>query len=343
MLREYKIILLCARLNLDSPAQQELKKLLRPSVDWGKIIKTAKQQEILPFLCCHLNHPDFQNSIPQKISTKLKHYYHANMIRNLLYEREISAILKITNSRNIDIMPFKGFALIQTLYNNPAIRNMVDVDILIKENDFQEIKNIFGHAGYKINETVLSKMLRPKEYIVIEIHSMIVPPRPYKINHTYLWERAKEINLNGRKLLCLSDEDTFLSLALHLRRHTRRLTLKFIVDIAELLNKVQNNLGWPYIIKSAKGIHIMATIYTSLYLSKELLDSYLPDDKILNEFRPGFIKRTAIRFIVNKRNFFELKKWRGTLLRILLFDSPKDFLLYLWRVSFLEKILGKRL
>ena len=150
------------------------------------------------------------------------------------------------------------------------------------------------------------------------MHGALSYSRPNKLSIPRLWERAYKKNNDGQEMLCLSPEDTFLSLVLHLRRHLRCLTLKFIVDIAELLNAYDDRLDWPYIIKMAKDNHILTATYFSLYLAGELITMKICPES-LDKFRPNPIKRGFLHLIVNKDSFFTLRKWRGVFLRFLLF------------------------
>jgi len=375
---EYRLIFLCARLKINEPAKNEIRNLLNDPLDWDKIIEISSRQEILPFLYYNLNRLNLQNFIPQEMFTIMKNYHYSNLVRNSLLEKEALLILESAGSEGITVIPFKGFSLIQTLYQaHPQLRIMADIDILVKEAEFQKtrkspaaitlddfrsgtgkyfilsctVKNILLRRGYIENtdtaedkihfETVFSKTLSTNLSSIIEIHTALSPARPHRIKLPQLWERTQEKTVNGQKLLLLSAEDTFLSLALHLRRHLRRLTLKFIVDISELLSANAEKLDWNYIKKSAKNNHIITTVYLSLYASKELLGMAVCA-KTLNEFRPNIIKSFLISLVINKHNFFTLKKWQASFLRFLLFDRLLDFGLYLWRVSFLERFIASR-
>lgn len=351
---EHKLIFLCARLEIKEPLQQEIKELLlNSSTDWRKIIEISNLHGTLPFLYYNIKKLDLQNIIPQDILAEMKNCYYSNLNRNLMIEKEISFILELTNREGISIIPLKGFSLMQTLYHNPGLRIMVDVDILIKENNFQKIRNILNHLDYQENiediskkhlqkyryNTVFSKTFSSNQFLNIDIHPAIDPPRPYKINLPCLWQRTQKKTVNSQRVLYLSQEDTLLSIALHLRRHTQRLSLKFIIDITELLNTNRNKLDWLYIMKSAKDNRIISAVYFSLYITGELLSSSISPE-ILNKFRLNIIKRTLIGFSINKYNFFTLKKWRRNFLRFLLFDNLMDFLIYLRQASFLERFVG---
>ena len=337
--------MLLSRLKITLAIQQEIKKLLINDIDWALTIKAAGQHGALPFLYYNINKLTFQNLIPPDIFLNMKNYYYSNLKRNVLIEKEICSLLRSINSKDIAIIPFKGFALIQTLYHNPALRIMADIDILIKKQDLEKVRTIFIESGYvekqghnEPNVKVFLKQFLSNRAIIIEIHDAIVPPRPYKLNLPNLWNGAQEKIIYNEKISYLSPEDTFLSLALHLRRHTCRLTLKFILDMAELLNTEGEKLDWHYIIDSTKNNRIVTTVYCSIYLAKELLDASVPTD-LLNKLKPHFIKNALLHYTVNKYNFFNLKTWQGTLLRFLLFDNILDFMAYLWRVSLLERFI----
>lgn len=342
---EHQLILLLSRLKITPTIQQEIKKLLLNYIDWNFAIKTSKRHDILPFLYYNINKLALQNLIPADIFLDMKNYYYSNLNRNILIEKEICSLSKSINSKDIAIIPFKGFALIQTLYHNPALRIMADIDLLVKKDDLEGLKIIFIKSGYveklwhnEPNVRVFSKQFPSNRIIIIEVHDAIVPARPYKLDLPNLWNRAQEKIIDNEKISYLSPEDTFLSLALHLRRHTRRLTLKFILDIAELLNREGEKLDWHYIIESAKNNRIVTTVYCSIYLAKELLDASVPAG-LLNKLRPHFIKNALLHYTVNKYTFFNLKTWRGVLLRFLLFDNMLDLMAYLWQVCLRERFI----
>ena len=340
---EYHLILSLSRLKIAPALQQEIKKLLLNRIDWNLVIKISSNQGALPLLYYNIEKLGHQNLIPADILIYMKNYYYSNLKRNVLIEKEILVLLKTSRDKNITAIPFKGFALIQTIYHNPGLRIMADIDILVKKEDTEKLRTIFMESGYAENKehighniTVFIKHFLSNIPIIIEIHNTIVPPRPYHLNLPNLWNRVQEKNINNEKIFYFSPEDTFLSLALHLRRHTRRLTLKFILDIAELLNTEGEKLDWHYIIESAKNNRIVTTVYCSIYLAKELLDTSISAD-ILNKVRPHFTKNALLHYTVNKYNFFNLQAQQGALLRFLLFDSLLDFVVYLWRVSLLER------
>jgi len=352
---EYQLISLCSRLNIDSACRQKLLSLLNSPIDWNKVTKASDQQGILPFVYYNLNKPEFKAGVPENLMLIMKNFYDQNLHKNLLFEKELSSLIELTNNENIDIIPIKGFSLIQNLYKNPALRILADIDILIKKNNTQKMCDILDKLGYKEqtremmgpkherdpHEIIFIKPLPFNNSLMIELHHAFVPPRPNPINLPGIWERAQKAAIGSKKILYLSEEDNLLSLTLHLRRHTRWLALRHVVDIAESISANHYKLDWVYIEKSARNNKAMMSVYFSFYLAQELLGTAIPLE-IIDRFRPNALKAFLIRFAVNKNSFFSLKKYYGTLIRFLLFDNFSGFLVYLWKVSFMERFIANR-
>ena len=350
---EYSLILLASRLEINNPDQEKIKNILISPIKWDKIVEICLKHEVLPLLYYSLNRLNLLNSVPQDISLKIRNYYYANLNRNLVIEKEIQLISGLARNDGIRIIPLKGFSLMEGLYHNPGLRIMADVDILIDKNDLQKTKNILAGLSYRESPlelkkedgrhmAIFSKKLSSNLFLHIEIHGILAYNRPYEIKIPHLWERAAENTANGQTMLYLSKEDAFLSLALHLRSHTRRLTLKFIVDIAEFLNINGDTLDWDYIIEISRDNRIVSSVYIFICIAKELLGARV-SDKIINQISPNILKTKLIHMAINRHNFFTMKKWRGALLRLLCFDRLVDFVLYLWRVCLLERLITRRI
>jgi len=346
---EHRLIFLTSKLEINNPDQEEITGILSRSLDWDEIISSSVKQHVLPLLYYSLNRLNLLSLVPQDISLKMKYCYYANLTKNLLIEKEIQLISKLAKNEGVRIIPLKGFSLMEDLYRNPGLRIMADVDMFIDKNDLQKTKNIFKGLFYEENTAaiekkddrhmaVFSKKLSSDVLLHIEIHGILAYDRPYRIIIPRLWERVEEKTTNGQAMLYLSKEDTFLSLILHLRSHTRRLTLKFIVDIAEFLNINGDALDWNYIIEISRNNRIVSSVYLFICIAKELLGARV-SDKIIDQISPNIVKTKLIYMTINKHNFFTMKKWQGAFLRLLCFDRPVDFILYLWRVCLLERFI----
>lgn len=353
---EHKLIFLCARLKINSSLQQKIKELISHPTNWNEIIEISRRHQILTLIYYNLNKLNLKNIIPKDIYYALENSYYLNLDRNIKLHREFSSVLEAINSIQIDIIILKGVHLTEIVYKNPALRAMADIDILIKEKELKRLKALLLQLGYQeaiknvpanfIQRYQITfgfiKAILPNLSLYIDVHRKLVPARPYNINLPLLWERTQKKSLAGLKVSFLSREDTLLFLALHLKGHMRQpLPLKSICDIAELLNLYKNNLDWCYIQTTARKNHLVSNVYFALYISKELLDVSVSGE-LLNKFKLGILRNKLMHLCMNRYNFLNAAIWQGFILRFLLFDRFIDFLLYLWRVSFLERFIARR-
>lgn len=342
---ETKLVLLCSRMEPDDAAREEILSVLALKPDWQKVTGLAGHHKVLPLLCRNLLRFSPPGAIPGKILDLLKDHYHVNLARNIRIQKEMTAIF----SRSAGItspVPFKGFGLLQTVYaRDPGLRMLTDVDLL--DDGTGKISGILaglgyeGFAGNHGDTTVFNRQVSANLNLVIDVHTALGTGRPYRIHLPLLMARTRMVNVDGTAVPCLSDEDSLLGLALHMRRHTRKLTLKFFVDIAESLNAGGDRLDWDYIRNAARENHISSTLHTALYLAQELLDARIPREAA--SLRPGQFKSASIRALVNRGNFFSLGRKGGTLLRLLLFDRLGDLMLYSYRISLRERVIKRHL
>ena len=112
-------------------------------------LKFYQAQGLTPLLYHRLKDQDLNGSVPIEILEQLKKEYYLTAASNLAKLNQTSKVLQAFQEANILAIPLKGIALIESLYPNPAIRPMTDVDLLIKPEDFNRVKGILERAGYR--------------------------------------------------------------------------------------------------------------------------------------------------------------------------------------------------
>lgn len=170
--------------------------------------------------------------------------------RNLaLSEQQIysvNVILSAFDQQKIDYLPLKG-ALIKSIYPKPEMRSMGDADILIKTEQYGEIKPIMQRLGY--TEVVESdhEYIWNKQNVHIELHKRLIPSynKDYYAYFGDGWRLAKE--KNGTRY-SMTDEDQMIYLFTHFAKHYRDagIGIKHIVDLW-VYRKNNPNLDESYI------------------------------------------------------------------------------------------------
>jgi hypothetical protein len=72
---------------------------------------------------------------------------------------ELIKVMKLLEENHINAIAFKGPVLSQMAYGDIALRQYVDLDILIDEKDLGRIFSILNKNKYKTNQNVVKKVL----------------------------------------------------------------------------------------------------------------------------------------------------------------------------------------
>jgi hypothetical protein len=198
--------------------------------------------------------------------------------------RFTQALLEIQDefsAKSIRLLGYKGPALSALLHGNVAMREFVDIDVLISTNDLSAAVNILEQLGYVSDQKLTPKQdrdfrktasnftfLHPETRVSIELH--------WQIAHRFsgiafdfedLWQRRFAVDLgNGQAIATFSPSDQLLILALHGARHFWE-SLGWVADIAYLLQR--NDLDFDTVWPRAKSLRLTGMTAWALRFTQE--------------------------------------------------------------------------
>lgn len=312
------------------------------NIDWEEVKKSITFHELAPFVYQMLK--DYSSSIPQEFMDFLNNTYYCAIIKNTTFWQEFLRILTAFEKEKIIVLPLKGLILLKDLYPHQPVRPMLDIDLLFKEEDLGKVETLMDWLGYRKElEGLKEEYYRKNQchfifYLkdgrrtpFVEVHWSLDYKRNNRNTLGEIWDRIREVNVEGRRIKVLSPEDTLFSLALHKRRFGNILSLKNVCDVGILLNKYADSLSWDYVLKQCKRYHIRSTLFFTLYQVKLLLEIDIPRyvEKELNQ--PRWKKRLIKQFI-EKNTFLPKRNIKNIYLQahFLLYDNlwePIDYIL----------------
>lgn len=314
-------------------------------LNWAYLIKQADYHQTSSYIFLNLKKNILP--IPKKIKTQFKLRYIATLTKQIHLEKEFKKLASLFIKEKIEFVPLKGFALIGNLYKDPVVRNVVDIDILVKPKDLHKICKILKKNDYKNTHSNMSRKYHKKYHChymyiknkeLIEIHWALSFNKPNKIIIPKLWQRTIDFNIHNLKLKNLSTEDTLIALALHQRRFDKPLYLKTLLDIKILLEKHQNSIDWDYISKIAITNKLKHLFYLIFIVITNLYSTHIPK-QIFNKFRPNYLKRKFISqiipiYIFHPDNYkLTLRKKFYLMLNFIWYDTIWDIISYLLWLS----------
>lgn len=293
------------QLLLDIVNDREIKNI--SGIDWDKLLLLTQLHDLTPPVAYHLK----SQALPEKIQATLKQEYQYHLAHNMRLWQEFSEIHAACQKATIPVLPLKGMDTLIRFYPELNIRSMVDIDILVREENLPQIENILLESGYQKNLAGLKEeywrtkqchVAFAKSFILLEVHWQLDFKRENRKILPLLWQRTKEINLEGDSFRLLSPEDALFSLALHLRRFGKILALKQVRDAARIISYGQKALDWDYLLKESSAGKTAAALYFLLTQVGLFTDVPIPPE-VLNDLNISDFRRRSIKKFLLKNSF----------------------------------------
>jgi hypothetical protein len=303
---EIQLLLCCARTSVDAERAQRLRTLLQGDLDWVFVLETAFHHSVMPLLYWNLQ-ATCAEAVPEPVLEHLRRRFHANTARNLLLIRELLRLLSLLEEYGIPAIPYKGPVLATAVYNNFALRQCGDLDILIAESDVLRAKELLLSQGYRLQYQSSSTyealfrhlrqtydLLREDEQILVELHWNIISwPMLFPPSSAFLWERPEVVSLAHVPVRTLAPEDVLPILCIHGAKHYWE-RLGWICDVAELVH-MEPGIDWERVLAHAGRLRAERMLYLGLSLAQSLLGAAVPTDIVrriqLDRFAPSLAKR----------------------------------------------------
>ena len=297
--------------------------LLSLPIQWKIVLDRAEKHGVLPLLTRTLT--NLSERVPADILQTLRQTYQTNLHKALFLSRELIRILDRLSAAGIEVMPYKGLALAESLYGDIALRQSGDIDLLIRAADLGRIREAVGELGYvphqtfsKAEEAAYLKSGYECAFDGVAGKNLLevqwaIQPRFYAVDVEMegLFRRAVNITVAGCAMKTPSPEDLFLILALHAAKHVWG-RLIWVCDLARL--SALPSMNWNWIGEQADELGVARILRVSLMLSERLLDTpipasakaYLPEDSIASGLADEIVRclRQDVTFNVESLAYF---------------------------------------
>ncbi len=294
--------LLCALpgMHLSPERSEQIATWKCSALDWNKFIRLAEHHGVLPLAAHNLIEAvgaEVGCGLPLEIERSLQSAYEVNLRRNLWFSAELVRIMQQFEQRGVQVVPYKGPVLAQSLYGDVGLRSFSDLDFLISPSDFERAKEALAEIGYRPNIELRPAIERlwlrigyersfdgasgrnlvelqwgvlPYFYAV-DLHRAGVNTDDMRIEG--MLQRAGRVLVGGGEVPCLSPEDSLLVLCLHAAKHlwTR---LIWICDIAETVRLPM--IDYALLFLRARKLGLSRIVGICFWLVKNVLHGELP-------------------------------------------------------------------
>lgn len=225
-------------------------------VSWDKVYELAKMHGVESM--AYYGVKSYIKEFPE-VSEKWKRSRDQNLIQSMTQKAEQNLLFMKLSEKGIAFIPLKGCEL-KGVYEQEELRQMFDLDLLIKPQYASKVRNIMEELGYTTEEYGVQHHDEyfKAPYVTVEIHRQM---RPEDDSTNFYFQDI------WKKTVCDSDlpecyhlkpEDFYIHLVIHFAMHflTRGSGIRSLMDIYVYLCAFGNILDREYIRKELKKLKL---------------------------------------------------------------------------------------
>lgn len=288
---------------LDAVPPERTTVLAAQTAGWQEVELRAARWTMLvhgiaPLLYTRLHDTPAWSSIPQPLQSYLVDQYGLNRERNALLMQELRAILQSANDCDLQVMPLKGCALVYHYYDDPALRPMADLDLLVKRADLQRVDRLLAGLGYE--PTLAQTTARHMSYFLTRFGRKAVstqgehPQNPHLLDlHLRVREVIRGMRYDVTEELWAEPQSALYgdvhallpqphALLQHLLIHSSadmvgvKLRLIRLYDIMMVARRLSAE-GWQKLLRTARRQGEERLLYAPLVLADRYFDCRVPE------------------------------------------------------------------
>ena len=294
---------------------------------WEKIIPAALRHGLGPMLYARVKNAGLE-SLPGEISDPLRgSYFRAAAVYLELVKAAIKAEAAFQASA-IETIWLKGMALANTLYPDPALRPMADLDVLVpfgrREaaleaaeaagfSTYEDVSRLFGTGDEMGTSHHYHLRDRTNEIAVLEIHFELLSrgrellPRE---NHRLFWEQMETLEINNLEFTILKPEENLLYLCAHTALQHGEAEFDLLRYFDMHLVVTETEIDWDRLVGQARELAWSYPVERCLRICKGYFHTPIPEEAFgrLAEGNGDDAVRRRARLLQNP-----VREWEGLL------------------------------
>ena len=283
----YRILTLAARINPDNEDKQNLRWALQAFTQWDELVREAENNAIAPLLFINLRESGIE--IPQNIKRQLYALVQRHRWANDARAKAMAEICNACAEESIQLIVLKGSYLAHTIYPDPALRTMSDIDLLAPPDKAIRVQEILRDLGYSVPNQASSQYMfehhhlpgahktQDGQSILVEIHhDALSGDAPASITTKNLTAPLNQFSVQGSEYYALGHQDQLRHLFHHMSEPAAKLKLVWCVDIMFYASHFENQINWPELERD----------YPEVTNALRLVDYLIPVPKNLRQHVP---------------------------------------------------------
>lgn len=264
---------------------------------WDAVANLAVQQGVAPLVYSGLK------SLPVEVPAGIAQVLRLSAVDAVVrtrpsLEMTLRRSLSALNAASVRPIVLKGAYLAHTVYPDPALRTLNDVDILVLKSDLGRASQALRSDGFLVNDTFEGLFPKvehhlPPHYLVrsrvaVELHHLLLSePHPFTIDTDAIRRRARPSLLAGVEALVPDPSDALHHACVHLAfAHRYEVApLRGLTDIRALIQAHGRSIDWDFFVETVRDSRTAGAVYWPLLMSRGWLGAEVPQ-VVLDRLRP---------------------------------------------------------
>jgi len=311
---------------------------------WPDFLRFADERSLSPLLYGIMREQEME---PPAVEKSLRSVYIRNAARSTLLFATLSEILEGFAQQGVDVILLKGAALAESVYDNPALRPMMDLDLLIKRQHLSAAVQTLEARGFSATlveprpgaTLAFDSQIRfhraDLAQTLVELHWGILDAPFYQetLDDAWFWESARPAGKGGA--LVFGPEAQVIHLSAHMLLHHGGPVWLGLHDLAEICYRYDDEMDWDLLLLQARKMKLVLPLQHVLPQVKAHWAAPIPDDVLekLPRLKIAPEEQRAFHWLVQQRtstahhfvaDFLTMPSLRGRMryLWTQLFPSP---------------------
>jgi hypothetical protein len=286
---EERLLLLLCRPAFSDLQKREIVSLAEKVKAWDRFVSLANKHGIIALCRYRLNSPEFSKVIPAVCMDTMHEAFLKSLSRNSRIYMLLNEVLALASKENIRVVLLKGLALEKTVYGNMGLRQMTDLDILVKRDEAVKLRKLLLENGFdsmpmysRLHEKIVPSYGKhlPEMYkygLSVEIHFRLFEDRDNALT-TDFFEKAEQESSVSAAIFIPERQFHFLYLIKHLAQHESEgySQLRLYADLVYLLDDSGDGIVNESLYNLAGRAKLEKALDGKLYILKNYFDIRMP-------------------------------------------------------------------
>lgn len=264
-----------------------------------QLVILARHLGVSPLVYARNKSQQWFSHIPEEIRKALKNDYIVSSVRNRKILDEFKVIMTAFTAAGIPVIPLKGICLAACFYDDPALRPMTDIDLVVPKDQIDNAWEVLNKMGYYQKRSLdtdtsmqvvqhLPISVNDSCICPVELHWNITPPNTaYSIEPDRIWRDVQVVDHDDFKVHTLPVEELILHLCMHLAYiHEFSFGLRPYCDIDTVVRKHLDVIDWNRLIQTCNEWQWNNGVYLALRMAKVWFDTPI-NETTLNALCPA--------------------------------------------------------